>query len=130
MQDLLVYAIGFATLAFILRNEERPLSIIGELIAFCFFNAAVFENFATVMGLYGYGRSLLMVFNVPLSVPLVEWLVVYTTLRLLAQALGLEWGCGNRLSLRGRPRGPRDPGFAALEFPPVARPLHVQGQRG
>ncbi|HUX42616.1 MAG TPA: hypothetical protein VMV83_15720 [Rectinemataceae bacterium] len=83
-QDLLIYAIGFATLVFILRHEERPQSIIAELIAFCFFNAAVFENFATLMGWYGYGRSLIMVFNVSLSVPLVEWLVIYTTLRLLA----------------------------------------------
>lgn len=83
-QDLLIHVIGFASLAFILCYKERPLSIIGERIVFCFFNAAIFENFATLTGWYGYVRSLLMVFKVPLSAPHVEWLVIYTTLRLLA----------------------------------------------
>jgi len=84
-QDLAVYAVGFATLVFALRKEAHPETVVAELAAFCFLNAAVYENFATLMGLYGYGRSLLMVFNVPFSVPLVEWLVIYSTLRLLAR---------------------------------------------
>ena len=84
IQDLIVYAIGFSVLVFILRREERPESILAELVAFCFLNAAVYENFATIMGWYAYGRSLIMIFNVPFSIPLVEYLVIYSSLRLLS----------------------------------------------
>lgn len=84
IQDLIVYAIGFSVLIFILRREARPESILAELLAFSFLNAAVYENYATLMGWYGYGRSFIMVFNVPFSIPLVEYLVIYSSLRLLA----------------------------------------------
>ncbi|MCX7028252.1 MAG: carotenoid biosynthesis protein [Spirochaetes bacterium] len=83
LEDLVVYILGAAVLLFIVRREKRPGSIILEMLSFCFLYAAVYENFATLMGWYGYGRSLLMIFNVPFSVPLVEYLVVYSTLRLL-----------------------------------------------
>ncbi len=43
----------------------------------------MYENFATLMKWYGYGRSLIMIFNVPITVPIVEYLVVYSTLRIL-----------------------------------------------
>ncbi len=91
VQDLVILALGLATLIFIIRKEERPESMLLELFAFCFLNAAVYENFATLMGWYGYGRSVLMIFNVPFTVPLVEYLVVYTTLRLLAQTRTPAW---------------------------------------
>ena len=45
-------------------------------------DAAVYENLATYIGLYGYGQSLIMVWNVPLSIPIVEFIVVYSSLRL------------------------------------------------
>ncbi len=82
-QDLAVYAVGVFFLLFVIRREPQASARILEAIAFCFCYAAVYENFATLMGWYGYGRSILMVFNVPLSVPLVEYLVVYAALRLL-----------------------------------------------
>jgi len=52
---------------------------------FCFsvLNAAVFENFATLMGWYAYGRSLIMIGNVPITIPIIEYLVIYVTLRML-----------------------------------------------
>lgn len=90
-EDLVILAIGLAALVFILRKEEHPESVVLELFAFCFLYAAVYENFATMMGWYGYGRSVLMVFNVPFSVPLVEYLVVYSTLRLLAATKAPGW---------------------------------------
>lgn len=83
IEDLLIYLVGIVTVLYILKCEEQPVSRLFELFAFCACYAAVYENFATLMGWYGYGRSLLMIFNVPASVPLVEYLVVYATLRLL-----------------------------------------------
>ena len=83
VEDIVIYIFGAIVLLFIVRREERPGSIILEMLSFCFLYAAVYENFATLMGLYGYGRSILMIFNVPFSVPLVEYLVVYSTLRIL-----------------------------------------------
>ena len=86
LQDLVILGLGLAALVLIIRKEEHPESIVLELFAFCFLYASVYENFATLQGWYGYGRSILMVFNVPFSVPLVEYLVVYSTLRLLEGA--------------------------------------------
>lgn len=83
IEDILVYIAGAAVLLFIVKREERPGPFILEMLSFCFLYAAVYENFATLMGWYGYGRSLLMIFNVPFSVPLVEYLVVYSALRIL-----------------------------------------------
>lgn len=91
LQDILVYAVGLVVILFMLKHEEHPETTILELVAFCFLYAAVYENFATLMGWYGYGRSILMVFNVPLSVPLVEYLVVYSSLRLLALTKAPTW---------------------------------------
>jgi len=91
LQDLVILGLGLAALVFIVRREEHPESIILELFAFCFLYAAVYENFATLQKWYGYGRSILMVFNVPFTVPLVEYLVVYSTLRLLERARAPVW---------------------------------------
>jgi hypothetical protein len=85
IQDVLVLGLAVATVLYIMKREEHPTSVLLELICFVFLYAAVYENFATLMGWYGYGRSLVMVFNVPLSVPVVEYLVVWATLRLASR---------------------------------------------
>ncbi len=82
IQDLLIYAIGIITILFIIKKEPHPDVIILEMICFCLMDAAVYENLATYIGLYGYGQSLIMVWNVPLSIPIVEFIVVYSSLRL------------------------------------------------
>jgi len=82
-QDVIVLVAAVVMLVFILKHEERPTQILLEMVCFCLLDAAVYENFATLMGWYGYGRSLLMIFNVPLTVPIVEFLVIYSTLRML-----------------------------------------------
>ena len=71
IQDLLIYAIGIITILFIIEKEPHPDVIILEMICFCLMDAAVYENLATYIGLYGYGQSLIMVWNVPLSIPIV-----------------------------------------------------------
>ena len=83
IQDVIVIILAVITVLFIIRKEEHPGPVILEFVCFVFLNAAVFENFATLLGLYGYGRSILMLFNVPLSVPILEYLVVYSSLRIL-----------------------------------------------
>jgi hypothetical protein len=66
----------------IVKRQKQAVSVLLEFICFVFLYASVFENFATLMGWYGYGRSLLMLFNVPLSVPIMEYIVVYCALRI------------------------------------------------
>ena len=83
VQDLFVYLAAIALVLFILRREKEPQSILLEMLAFVVVYAAVYENFATIRGFYGYGRTLIMIGNVPLTVPLVEYLVVYSSLRML-----------------------------------------------
>jgi hydrogenase/urease accessory protein HupE len=90
-QDAMILIATVATIIFIVRKEEHPESFLMEMVCFTFLYAAVFENYATLVGLYGYGRSLLMVFNVPLTVPLVEYLVVYAGLRLTGKMRMPGW---------------------------------------
>jgi hypothetical protein len=91
VMDLVVLILGVWLVVFIVRKEAHPVSRLMEFLAFVLLNAAVFENFATLMGWYGYGRSLIMIFNVPLSVPVMEYIVVYLGLR-LADAMKIpEW---------------------------------------
>jgi len=80
--DIIVLLLGVITVGFIVKKEKRPLPVLLEMFCFVFLYAAIYENMATVMGWYGYGTSLVMVFNVPLSVPLIEALFVYSGLRL------------------------------------------------
>jgi hypothetical protein len=91
IQDLFVFAAALFTIFFIIRKEEHRESILMEMLCFVFLYAAVYENFATIVGYYAYGRSLLMVGNVPLSVPVVEYLVVYSMLRLLKHTEVPAW---------------------------------------
>ena len=90
-EDMIVFAVAVFTVIFILRKEEHPESILMEMLCFIVLYAAVYENFATLIGLYGYGRTLFMIGNVPLSVPLVEYLVVYSTLRVLRHMQVPTW---------------------------------------
>jgi hypothetical protein len=89
LQDLAVFAACLALAVWDIAKGERPGRVLLEMTAFTFAYAAVYENFATVMGWYGYGPASIMVFNVPLAVPLVEYLVVWAGLRLV-EAIGLR----------------------------------------
>lgn len=91
IQDVLVLVVAVLTVIFIVRREERPVPVLLEMVSFTFLYAAVYENFATVMRWYGYGKSIVMVFNVPLSVPVVEYLVVYASLKMLSKMVIPAW---------------------------------------
>ncbi|BCJ98896.1 carotenoid biosynthesis protein [Anaerocolumna chitinilytica] len=89
IQDILVLIIATLMVFYIIKNEERPKIVLLQFICFVFFYASVFENVAVSMGLmgnegfYAYGHSILMIFNIPLTVPIIEFLIVYSTLRVL-----------------------------------------------
>ena len=81
IMDIIVLLLGVFTISFIIKKEKYPLPKLLELFCFIFLYAAVYENLATVMGWYGFGKSLVMVFNVPITIPLVEALFTYAGLR-------------------------------------------------
>jgi len=91
IQDIIIILLGVITLAYIVKNEKRPIPIILEMFAFIFLYASLYENFATVIGLYGYGRSIAMIFNVPLTVPLIEFLFVYVSIRMARKMKLKTW---------------------------------------
>jgi hypothetical protein len=77
--------------AYIARHERHPVSISIEVAAFAVLYAGTYENLATVIGWYQYGRSLLMYFNVPLAVLLLEALVYYAGLKLMDRMAIPTW---------------------------------------
>jgi hypothetical protein len=79
--DAVVLLLGLLVVGFIIKKEKRPLPLLLELFCFIFLYAAIYENLATIVGWYGYGQGLAMIFNVPLSVPLIEALFVYAGIR-------------------------------------------------
>lgn len=91
VEDILIYAATAAVVFYIIQRERHPISRLMEMIAFTLLDSAVYENFATVKGIYGYGRSSIMVFNVPLAVPLFEYLVLYASLKLFENMRMRTW---------------------------------------
>jgi len=81
--DVLTLLVSLLVLAFIVHNSKHPVSVLLEAFGFVFLYASIFENFAVVQGWYIYGRSFLMVGDVPLAVPLVEMDVFLVGLWLL-----------------------------------------------
>lgn len=91
VQDLIVILLGVATVIFIMKKEERPVPILLEIVCFIFLYAGIYENLAMAAGWYGFGRSIVMIFNVPITVPLIEVLFVYAGIR-FGQALKIpKW---------------------------------------
>jgi hypothetical protein len=91
VQDTIALLLALFVLAFILRREKRPMIVILELFAFIFLYASIYENAACVMGLYSYGRSLVMIGFVPASVPLIEAGVLVTGLWFLEKTALPKW---------------------------------------
>ena len=83
LADILTILITLLVGIFIVRKSRHPVVAMLECFGFVFLYASIYENFAVVQGWYVYGRSLLMVGDVPLSVPLLEMDVLVTGLWLL-----------------------------------------------
>lgn len=91
VQDIIAILLSLFVLAYILRREKRPMIVLLELFAFIFLYASIYENAAIVMGLYSYGRSLVMIGFVPASVPLIEAMVLITGFWFLEKTRVPKW---------------------------------------
>jgi hypothetical protein len=91
LADLLTVAITVTVIVFLVKRGKHPASLLLEGFGFVFLYAAVFENFAVVQGWYIYGCSLLMIGDVPLSVPLIEMDVLFVGLWLLEKMQIPNW---------------------------------------
>jgi hypothetical protein len=91
IQDLIVLALTVLTLVFVARCEKRPGVVILEMAAFVFIYASIYENAAGVMGLYNFGRSLVMIGFVPASIPLIEVCVLITGFWFLEKTSLPKW---------------------------------------
>ena len=67
---------------FILKNEKYVKVIIVEAFVFIFLYPSIYENLPTFFGYYRYGRSVLMILNVPLTIPIIEFTIIYSAIRL------------------------------------------------
>jgi hypothetical protein len=78
IEDILVYLLAAGVLFFWMKtSKEKAPYLFLELVAFVFVYASVYENVAvTLAHVYTYGPSLIMIGNVPLSLPLIEGLLV------------------------------------------------------
>jgi hypothetical protein len=74
--DLLALFLTLLVVVYIVRGSKRPIPLLLEGFAFVLLYASVFENFAVVQGWYVYGRSLVMIGDAPLAVPLIEFCVL------------------------------------------------------
>ena len=89
--DILTLVLSVLVMLFIVKHSRHPGVALLEGFGFVFLYASIFENFAVVNGWYIYGRSLLMIGDVPLSVPLIEMDVLLTGLWLLEKMEIPDW---------------------------------------
>ncbi len=83
LMDILTLLITLVVVLVVVRKSRHPTAILLECFSFVFLYASIFENFAVVNQWYVYGRSFLMIGDVPLSVPLIEMDVLVVGLWLL-----------------------------------------------
>ncbi|MGB8212352.1 MAG: hypothetical protein WCE68_02225 [Anaerolineales bacterium] len=91
LADILTILITLLVGIFIIQRSKHPVVVLLECFGFVFLYASIYENFAVVQGWYVYGRSLLMIGDVPLSVPLIEMDVLVTGLWLLEKMQIPDW---------------------------------------
>lgn len=91
LADILTILVTLVVLVYIVRNSKHPVVVLLECFGFVFLYASIYENFAVVQQWYVYGRSLLMIGDVPLSVPLIEMDVLVTGLWLLEKMEIPDW---------------------------------------
>lgn len=101
VQDILVLLLSVLVLAYIVRRERHPVVSILEAFAFVFLYASIYENAAIVMGLYSYGRSLVMIGFVPASVPLIEVCVLIVGFWFLEKTSVPKWAIPPIIGLFG-----------------------------
>ncbi len=101
IQDIIVIFLAVFVVAFIIRREKHPVVIILEMFAFVLLYASIYENAAIVMGLYSYGRSLVMIGFVPASVPVIEACVLLTGIWFVEKTSLPKWAWAPIVGLFG-----------------------------
>jgi hypothetical protein len=101
VQDIIALLLCLFVVAFIVRREKHPVAVLLEVFAFVFLYASIYENAAIVMGLYSYGRSLVMIGFVPASVPIIEACVLITGFWLLEKTAVPDWAKPSIVGLFG-----------------------------
>ena len=91
IEDLLVFIATAATIFYIVKREAQPIARLMEMFAFVLLDSAIYENVATLAHLYEFGRSSIMVFNIPIAVPLFEYMVLYGSLKLFERTRMPVW---------------------------------------
>lgn len=91
VQDIIAILLSLFVLAYIIRRNKHPIVMTLEAFAFVFLYASIYENAATVIGLYSFGRSLVMIGFVPASVPLIEVCVLIIGLWFLEKTFLPDW---------------------------------------
>jgi hypothetical protein len=91
VQDIIALLLCLFVLGVIIKREKHPIVTILEVFAFIFLYASIYENAAIVMGLYSYGRSLVMIGFVPASVPIIEACVLITGFWFLEKITVPDW---------------------------------------
>ncbi len=91
LADVLTVLVTLLVVLFVVLKSRHPAVALLECFGFVFLYASIYENFAVVQGWYVYGRSLLMIGDVPLSVPLIEMDVLVTGLWLLERMQVPDW---------------------------------------
>jgi len=91
ISDVVMLAAGIAVVWYIVKREPHPASRLIEVAAFTFLYAGIYENLATWIGWYEYGRSLIMFGNVPVAVLLYEAIVFYAGLKLMERLAVPAW---------------------------------------
>ena len=91
VQDIIALLLCLFVVGVIIKREKHPIVTILEVFAFIFLYASIYENAAIVMGLYSYGRSLVMIGFVPASVPIIEACVLITGFWFLEKTTVPDW---------------------------------------
>jgi len=91
VQDIIAILLSLFVLVYIIRRDKHPGVLILEAFAFVFLYASIYENAATTIGLYSFGRSLVMIGFVPASVPLIEVCVLITGFWFLEKTSLPDW---------------------------------------
>jgi hypothetical protein len=89
--DVAALLVTLLLVVYLVKRSAHPAVTLLEAFGFVFLYASVFENFAVVNGWYVYGRSFLMVGDVPLAVPLIEVDVLLASLWLLERMAMPVW---------------------------------------
>ena len=72
ISDFVILLLSMYLVVRVLARSPHPLPVALEIFAFVFLYAGLFENMSGVQGSYTFGRSLVMLGDVPITVPLIE----------------------------------------------------------